>query len=249
MFAKATQGLIDDFILWKFQRNQDSEAEGFKSQLKRFVQYMTVHKEWITSVGDLTRKDIEDYITHLRNVEYDSLGQKPNRSSFVYRNLRALNKFLEYLTINEDAIDSHYLPRMDLICKADFPSPNQRGVKHFPVWLDKLILKEIKDLPEDTDGKLKFKTMAFIIYYVGARIKDVCTIEMDCIIKKLGYNWLRILSNKTKRYYEVPINSEVYKYLGQYIGTRKNVMELEHPTTRRLAKFLFVTRGKPDSLG
>lgn len=248
MFAINTQPLVEEFLSWKIQRNQDGEAESFRTNLSRFLRYIEEHKPWVGSIGHLSRRDIEDYIVYLRTVEYESPGQKAYRNSFVYRNLRGLDKFLEYLAIHVNQIDSMHLPQADLIHKADFPAPNQRGVKHFPVWLDKLMLLEIRRLPESTVRQLRFKTMMMVIYHTGTRIKDVSTIEVDCVIKKLGYNWLRILSNKTKRYYEVPINNEVYRYLTMYREVVGQPVELPHPTTKQMTKFLFVIRGTTEGL-
>ena len=248
MFIENTKPLVNTFISWKIQRNQECEAMSFKSGLDRFLNYIADNKPWSMFIGDLERRDMEDYLVYLRTVDYKSSGQKAYRNSFVYRNLRAVNKFLEYLAINmEDGVAQH-LPKVDLIHKADFPQPNQRGIKHFPIWLDKLISQEIKKLPETSPKQLRFKTMMVFIYHTGARVKDLCTLEKDCILKKLGYNWVRIFSNKTKQYYEVPINNEVHRYLMLYGEVAAQSDGSLHPTTKKMVEFMFTRRETVDGL-
>lgn len=245
MFADVIAPLIDDFISFKLDRSETSEAKAFKIQLNRFANYIVKHKPWVRYISDLERRDIEDYIGHLRTVEYSSYGNE-YRNSFVYRHLRALDKFFQQLiTVS---VDNDHIPNAGIIQKADFPSPNRSGVKHFPAWLDKLILKEIRDLPENKYREIKFKTMMIFIYYTGARIKDLCTLEFDCIIQKLGYKWVRVFSNKTRRYYEIPITNEVSRYLLLYKNAVEEREEVCHPTTRQSVKFMFVDRGTADGL-
>lgn len=244
---KEIQTLINKFIQSKNDRNQISEAESFKRCLNTFKEYID-NKYYINYINQLERKDIEDYIEYLEHVNYTHNNQY--RPSFIYRRLRALNKFFEFLIINQNTIDEKYIPKSNLLRKDDFPSPNRRSSKHFPEWFDKLIIDEIRKIPDDLRN-IKFKTMIMFFYYTGVRGLDLCTLENECMIKKINRNWVRIFSNKTKRYYEIPLNDELYdaliKYQDIYVEKLSNQKLIKHPTLMVNMKFIFTLSGNPKS--
>jgi integrase len=167
--------------------------------------------------------------------------------------------FFEYLTSREDAVDQRHLPAPGLFLESDFPSPHRRGVKHFPRWLEKLLHQHILNLPEENRpyvartnrrgrnkrnphelDSLRFKVIMLLLYHVGARIKDACTLEADCLIEKYGAPWLKIFSNKTKRIYDIPITPELARALSQYMSKTSGERR-KHPTLHKDANFLFWT--------
>lgn len=238
-FVRAVQPHIEDFVQHYRDRGQKRESLNHNSQIKYFLRFMSSQRKYIDHVSEIGRKDIELYVEYLWNIDYGAAsGAQLNRNNFVYRQLRTLHKFFEHLTIQEDKIEDKLLPQPDLIRKADFPSPHRKGTKHFPRWFDKFIHEKIRSLPEDTIDLLLFKTMMFVLYYMGARIKDVCTLERNCLIEKCGVPWVRVFSNKTKFYYEVPIASELKKYLDKYLEISKGMVR-QHPTTHRDVNFMF----------
>lgn len=104
-----------------------SEGVSFESFLKTFLDFID-ERPYITCVADITRDDIEEYISYIENVDY--VTTNPYRPSYVYRRLRALNHFFEYLVIAEDEMPKNMVPSPGLLYKTDFPSSNRRGVKH-----------------------------------------------------------------------------------------------------------------------
>ena len=241
MFPNNLEPFINDFIQMKRGRKQYSDAESFKVGLNRFIRYI-ISKPYIQSIKMIDRKDIEDYIEYLNNVNYRTCRGK-YRNNFVYRNLRALNKFFEYLVAVNMETNSEFIPKANLIRREDFPSPNRRSIKHFPKWFDKLLLEEIENICDKKIYSNKFKTILLLLYHTGMRIYDLCTLEQDCLIKKMNRNWIRIFSNKTKMYYEIPINDNLYDAIIKYKEVnKKNLEKIEyckHPTTNKDIKFLF----------
>jgi integrase len=228
--------LSGKFIGYLKKNGQLSEAVTFDSFIKRFFVFLS-DKPYIKCLADITRNDIEQYIEFLSNTDYNGTTSNKSRNSFVYRNLRALYRFFDYLVDIQDSLRKQDIPRIGLFEKSDFPSPNRRGVKHLPYWADKLIIKRIRLMAEETNEELLDKTIMLLLYYTGVRGSDACTLEKDCLFEKLNTNWLRIFSNKTKKEYEIPINNELYRYLNA-CKNKKIGGTLIHPTTRRKTSFL-----------
>lgn len=263
-FARKIKPHIDAFIQELLDCEQKSTALSFKSQLKYFLRFMASQRARIECVSEVGRRDIERYIDYLWNVEYGANQKSAHlrRNSFVYRGLRAVDHFFQYLSTREGVIDKRHLPGPGLFLKDDFPSPNKRGVKHFPRWLEKLLRQKILALPESPPKRrgagrpkkgqkvgrpkrerhlldaLRFKTILLLMYHTGARIKDACSLEANCLRERNGVPWLRIFSNKTKRFYEIPISLELKRALTRYMA-ENSTERRRHPTYHKEAEFLF----------
>lgn len=233
--------LANGFVSYKKKNGQHSEARTFNSFVKRFLLFVS-DKPYIQCIADITRNDIEQYIEFLESTDYNMVINNKYRNSFVYRNLRALFHFFEYLSDIQDSLQSDDIPLVGLFEKADFPNPNRRGVKHLPLWADQLIIKRIRVLPEETDEELLEKTIMLLLYYTGVRGSDACTLEKDCLLEKLNTNWIRVFSNKTRKEYEIPINNELYKYI-KICKEKKLGNKYIHPTTKRTTSFLLWKQG------
>lgn len=238
--AEDLKPLIADFIHHYENRGQKSEADCFRWGLPYFLRFMSSQRSHIQSLSDLARRDIDLFLSYLWSVEYgDHMASAYlYRDGFVYRCLRSLYKFFEYIIIHEDTISVRHLPGRDLIHKADFPQPNKRGVKHFPAWFDKHLLNCLREMKENTSKRLVLKAMIMCLYHLGARASDVCTLERDCFITKLGFTWMRIFSNKTKTYYEIPITQELKNILDKVLETTPGY-PCSHPTQHTMTTFMF----------
>lgn len=225
-----------------------SEGEVFKSALNTFVLFLS-ERPYISCINDITRQDIEEYIEYIWKVPYKA--KNAYRPSFVYRRLRALNHFFDYLTIREDELPINMIPQAGIILRSDFPSPNRRGIKHFPTWFDNYVREKILNIP-DTKQSIRFKTMMLFIYHTGARSLDICTVEFDSVFEKNGNPWIRIFSNKMKREYEIPIVDELYDAIIEYKKVKneeiKKHKKQRHPVTNKKVTFLFSYKGKPEIL-
>lgn len=245
MIAKEIQPLIDEFIQMKIDRNQISDAQSFKVSLKTFLDFMK-NKPYIKEIAQIDRKDIEEYREHLESIEYEH--NQAYRPSYIYRRMRALRKFFDYLIVIEEEIDNKFIPKAGLIKKSDFPAPNRRSSKHFPIWFDNLIIEQIRVIPEDFEN-IQFKTILMFFYYTGVRNYDLCTLEADCIMHKYDKPWVKIFANKVKRYYEIPLNNELYEMLLKYKKAYKDLLQEQqeqlHPTLKIKCKYIFSLSNTP----
>lgn len=229
--------LINLFIFDEILKNKMSDASSFTSQLKRFLLFLST-KPYIDTVSDITRSDIEDYIKYLKSTDYNKLIKNKNRNSFVYRNLRAVYKFFDYLSKREDSLKKENIPLKNLIYQSDFPNSVRRESKHLSTWADNLIIKNIERMPEETKQELMEKTIMLLFYWTGVRCKDACTITRDCLSIKSDVYWLKIFSNKTRQEYEIPIVNILGEYIDKCIKMKTGKVNI-HPTTGRRRRFLF----------
>ena len=218
MLASYIKTLSDDFLNGMRLIYSKSQIEIYKLGMQRFNEFFSAKRD-IDSISSIERIDIEKYIDYLWNVPYGSDKIKLYRPNFVYRNLHATYKFFEYLIIHEQEYENNDIPKNDLIYKSDFPAPNRRSGKHFPLWFDTLFHDEVLNHKVYVTKKrfnLKSKTQLLLFYYTGLRISDLLILSADCIIKKYGRNWIKVYSNKVKREYEIPIVDELHKAILEY---------------------------------
>lgn len=224
-----------------------SEASSFQTALNTFLGFLE-DKPYITCVADITRDDIEEYISYIENVDY--VTTNPYRPNYVYRRLRALNHFFEYLVIAEDEIPESMVPSPGLLYRTDFPQPNRRGVKHFPVWADKYIHQKILDIPADKENIL-FRTMMLFLFHTGARSLDVSTIETDTLHKKVKRDWVRIFANKKRREYDIPVVDELARAIRKYKRMMKDEIaefeEQQQLVTNQPVTYLFAGNRDPEA--
>lgn len=194
----------------------------------------------IQSIADITRSDINRYIEYLNHVEYGShlTAQKKYRPNFVYRKLRALWKFFEFLTMYASKLSDEDIPKSGLLHREDFPAPNRRTAKHFPEWFDSYVHDAImscpthEDISSDNTKKggvlsLKTKTQIILLYHTGIRSIDLFYLERDCIFQKDNHLWIRIFASKVQREYEIPIVDELYAAIQHYKEVYAPILEIK----------------------
>lgn len=219
MLASNINTLIGDFLNGMQLIYSESQIIIYKLGMKRFNEFFSARKD-IDSISSIERIDIEKFIEYLWNVPYGNDKIKLYRPNFVYRNLHSVYKFFEYLIVHENEYERNDIPKNDLIHRSDFPAPNRRSVKHFPLWFDLFIHDEILNRKVSifkNQFSLKSKTQLLLFYHTGLRISDLLRLNVDCITKKYDRYWMKIYSNKVKREYEIPIVNELYKVIEEYI--------------------------------
>lgn len=250
--------LIIDFLKNVELNYSKSQVGIYKKGIERFLNYIK-HELKIEKINQLERRDIERYIEYLWNVEYKTY-QKAYRPSFVYRQLSAVNKWFDFLTIHQSDYCLGDMPKSNLLTKADFPAPNRRSVKHYPKWFNDIFYYEVINRPipdyinrNRNSYTQKFKTQLLLLYYTGIRISDIFTLNQDCIVNKYGTKWLVVYAGKVRREYEIPIVNELFRAIDEY--KKEYLEEIEaapiytEPTSNKSYQLLFpISRSKKNSI-
>lgn len=196
-------------------------------RLTYFFNWLTKsYPEW-TDLRELGRKDILDFVNHLRTSPMGGTRySKPATDLHVKTTILCLSVFLEYIHFHEWDM----APTIDcrrLITSAEKPESykklsEQKGnkVDYIPdeVW-EQLVYHIDKLSPV-------YKIMALTLEESGFRISDICSLKLGCVVyDKSGY-WLKGDQRKVnKKNHLVPITEELGNVLMlqvQYIKDLSN---------------------------
>lgn len=238
--------MVEDFIKNVELNYSKSQFRIYQKGIERFLNYIK-YKVKIKNINQLERRDIEGYIDYLWNVEYRAL-QNQYRPSFVYRQLTAVSKFFEFITIHQSNYCPRDLPKPNLLVRSDFPASNRISVKHYPKWFNDIFYNEVttRPIPKFKNRRSynrKFKTQLLLLFYTGIRIGDLCKLNKDCIVDKYGGKWLVVYASKVGREYEIPIVNELFlaieEYKKEYLKEIEAAPEYKDQTSNRSYQLLF----------
>lgn len=169
--------------------------------VRRFTKYLIARQPNITSLQELEREQIEDYLIYLQTEDKD----RKNYRSDLY----ALRRVIEDVGC---LYERPYL--CELFLNNDFPST--------PRYLFKFYSDaEIKRLNEHIFKMDEQICRAFIIHQLlGTRISDTLTLKTDCLSNRGGNYFIRIEQVKSMTY-EKAISDEVGQLVQKAIDYTK----------------------------
>lgn len=168
--------------------------------------YLGQYKPEITSLGELTRDDMEDFIGYMRTESGLSHHTMCGRLS----SLRTMFDYLRMLNIKG-------APTTVLLIQSDYSSSIKKIPKYFTDEEIKGLNEHIKDMP------LQIGRMLFVIQNVGMRVSELSTLKVDCLSQNSEGDYiLTYYQKKVKSYNVVPINETVAKVIKKAIKTSKD---------------------------
>lgn len=183
--------------------------------LRVFFNFLIKRNPNIKRINQITRLDIEEYIS-----EINSRGYSPRT---VTGYLSIVRTFLEDIT----RYGWHDCPESILFYSDDFP----QEIRTKPRYIDGYILDQLNKKIEKLDDTTA--TMLMIIQECGMRISELCTLKRNCVITdKDGDYFLKYYQRKMKKEHIVPISRD----LGELILNHEEIMENK---TNNNFKYLF----------
>lgn len=183
--------------------------------LRVFFNFLVKRNPNIKRIKQITRLDIEEYIS-----EINSRGYNPRT---VTGYLSIVRTFLEDIT----RYGWHDCPESILFYSDDFP----QEIRTKPRYIDSYILDQLNKKIEKLDDTTA--TMLMIIQECGMRISELCTLKRNCVITdKDGDYFLKYYQRKMKKEHIVPISRD----LGELILNHEEIMENK---TNNNFKYLF----------
>ena len=161
--------------------------------VRRFSEFLAERSPEITSLGEVGRLNIEEYLTHI-NLER---GQERNLKSEM-ANLK------DMLRQVGKVIDEPKLGK--LFIKQDMPKAPEVVFKTYSDEEIKRLNYYIVNMEEQTARALILHQM------LGGRISDTLTLRTDCLYQENGHYIVRMYQVKTS-YYEKPIPDDVAKLI------------------------------------
>ncbi|PGS46044.1 recombinase XerD [Bacillus sp. AFS041924] len=189
-----------------------------------------VHKKYPKwdSLEHLNRKDIEEFIQHLRTTPMGGnsahKGKAPS-GNYINRSISFLETFIEYiqrLEWNEAPIK----PVRLLILPEDkpkLPPKSMNDIKYISDFVWDQIINHIEKLPEE------IRLIVLLLEATGFRISDICALKIDCLIHREDGWWITGEQRKVKdKTHRVPISEEIAKIVlkQQELTRRISLLEL-----------------------
>ena len=161
--------------------------------VKHFSEFLAERNPEITSLGEVGRLNIEEYLTHI-NLER---GQERNLKSEM-ANLKDMlrqvgkvidNPKLESLFIKQD------MPKMPEVAFKTYSDEEIRRLNYYIVNMEEQVAR------------------ALILHQMlGGRISDTLTLRTDCLYQENGHYIVRMYQVKTS-YYEKPVPDDVARLI------------------------------------
>ncbi len=162
---------------------------------KRFLCYLD---EKDIPLSLLTKADLEEYITFIQT--------KDVRVGTINSHISEIAKLINYLEMKE------------LIAPLGFHFECYRGFEvytHNDISVSKEDQKKVFEVLDKFPEELRL--MFLNLWCIGLRINEVCTIKGDSYLYDGTTAWFLIYQNKAKREKRVPIPTELYHLMTEYI--------------------------------
>ena len=163
---------------------------------KRFLHYLD---DKGIALNILTKADIEEYITFIQKQDV--------RVGTFNSHIAEIAKFIYYLELKE------------LIAPIGFHFECYRGREvyiHNDISVSKEDQKKIFEVLDKFPEELRL--MYLNLWCIGLRINEVCTIKGNAYLFDGNTAWFLIYQNKAKREKRVPIPTELYELMTEYIN-------------------------------
>jgi len=167
------------------------------------------YPKWST-LQDLKRKDIEDFLFYIRNHDMGGKSHTKNRvpsNRHVLECISNVRRILEYMRAF-DWPEAPTSPIHTLIFPEDFPSRETKHyrehIKHVPdyVW------EQVQEYLHKIDPEIA--RLIVIMEATGFRVSDVCQLKLNCLIYKQNGWWLSGDQRKVGiKEHIVPISEEI----------------------------------------
>jgi len=200
----------------------------------------TKYPKW-DSLEQLRRKDIEDFIQHLRTTSMGGnsvhKGQPPS-GNYINRSINFLETFIEYIQRFEWA-EAPIKPVRLLFFPEDkpkLPPKSADNVKYISDYVWEQIMNHMEKLPEE------IRQIILLLEATGFRISDTCALKIDCLIRREDGWWITGEQRKVKdKSHRVPISEEIAKI----VLTQKEITIKKSTSESNPFNYLFPTYGGP----
>ncbi|OKL38238.1 tyrosine-type recombinase/integrase [Domibacillus mangrovi] len=184
--------VVKRFCKLKLNTHSFSHVSDVASKLKEFFNFIYKNFKNIRKINQLTRKEIELYLT-----EINLKGLSP---STVTGRISTLEVF--FSTIKRfDWVDS---PSKTLIFQEDYP----KVPKAQPRYIDEHVLEQLNRKLDKLEPYIA--TMVMVLQECGMRISELCTLKKGSVITdKEGDCFLKYYQWKMKKEHIIPISKEI----------------------------------------
>lgn len=193
--------------------------------VQKFIGFLEKDKRLSTNTLQSYRRDIEQYIAYLREMNLSSitstnkttviayllsLQKKGRATSTISRNLASIRSFYQYISKNKI---------MDVDPTADLESPKVE--KRLPQILSTQEVELLLEQPKCVDLKgYRDKAMLELLYATGIRVSELISLNVEDLNLEVGF----IRCNKGTRERVIPIGSMAINALQEYLSKSRSLL-------------------------
>lgn len=233
MYSMKNPKTLDEYLdcyikLLKLERKTKCNLKSTREDINCFIRYLKQKK--ITDLKKVTKKDLDNYQTHLYYWRYPRNGQEHKLSTVTQiKRLSVLRTFFRHL-VQADLL--YHNPASDIELPKR-PQTLPRGI---------LTKKELKKLFNacnlNTVYGYRDRVIFEVFYATGVRITELACLKIGDLDLKEGY--LRILEGKGLKDRTVPLTNVSIAYLTEYLqNVRPHLANYKKPEFKDL---VFLTR-------
>lgn len=208
-----------------------------RQALRRFVNWLGVHQPEITSLAQLDRATIEEYMRWLPTCPSQHTGQ-PLSTTTVKHELNAIAGFCRDTAVWEWA----EVPGRPLLTSRDTPRRPESIPRYLPQHELDAIMTAIGDLSDPLQ-----RAALLLLRWSGARRDEIRRLTWDCLdTYPGGHPRLRIPVGKGHSERIVPLHPDAAAALDHAIGlarAQRSIARIDEVTGRRV-DYVFIRRGK-----
>jgi len=216
-------------------------VESLVNDVLPFAEYLTARHPGITSLRQLERRHIEDYLTWNRTRPWRgqraAAGKDRTISVAVAQAaVLSLRNMLDDITAWRWA----EAPARRLVFAADVPKLDQPLPRALPPDIDQALMSAVAGLDDD------FARIGLtVLRGAGLRVGELLDLEIGSIVDYgPAGTWLRVPLGKLATERMVPLDAATLAVLDEWASRRGAHRPVPHPRTGTLTDFLFTARGR-----
>lgn len=203
---------------------QHGTQAGYRSALKGFLGYISIHHPEVKKLSDLKRSPhIEGWLSHMTTNGF-SKGTRRHRIVCVRRFLHLIYEW-EWKDV----------PEPGLVTSRDMPSQDKYLPRPFTPEMDMKLQEYLRNKPT------LMAQAILLLRKTGMRIGELGDLELNCLEKLHGGHYvLHVPIGKLHTERVIPVDDETVEVISRIKKLRGHFLPLKNPRTGKAAQFLIV---------
>lgn len=213
-------------------------VESLVNDMLPFAEFLTAHYPEVTCLRELTRAQIEGFLTWNRTRPWRGRKARPRPISAAVAQATVLS--VRNLLDDITAWDWADTPARRLLFAADVPKLDRPLPRALAPDVDTALMAAVADL-DDPFARAGLQ----VLRGTGLRVGELLDLELDAVIDYgAAGTWLRVPLGKLATERSVPLDADTLAVLDQWATRRGPHRPIPHPRTGKPTDFLFTEHGR-----
>ncbi|WP_220454061.1 tyrosine-type recombinase/integrase [Nocardioides immobilis] len=236
--AEAIRTVLLRYVQTRASVLRPRSVESLVNDLLPFAEFLTAHHPDLTTLRDLERHHVEEFLIWNRSRPWRGRKARPQPVSAAV----AQAAVLSLRNLLEDIAGWSWAeaPTGRLVFAADVPKLDRPLPRALPPDVDARLMVAVADLPD------RFaRTGLLVLRGAGLRVGELLDVELDAVVDYgPAGTWLRVPLGKLATERSVPLDEAILAALDQWAQRRGVHRPIPHPRTGRPTDFLFTEHGR-----